>query len=131
MVAWQELHIQSNLPLIVLAVSFICIVIIGFLEFKKVSIRMDELSEQIKLLRTIKREPLTNDNNDNNDNGISLNKGFDYINSKNDLLLVSDDNGGNKNTKENKKLINQMNSIQEDRNKDIQNIFNRKPPPVK
>ena len=69
MVAWQELHIQSNLPLIVLAVSFICIVIIGFLEFKKVSIRMDELSEQIKLLRTIKREPLTNDNNDNNDNG--------------------------------------------------------------
>ena len=47
MVEWQELHIQSNLPLIVLAISFICVVIIGFLEFKKVSLRLDELSSQI------------------------------------------------------------------------------------
>ena len=39
---WQELHIQSNLPLIVLTISLICIVIIGFLEFKKVSLRLDE-----------------------------------------------------------------------------------------
>ena len=49
MVAWQELHIQSNLPLIVLAISFICVVIIGFLEFKKISIKIEELSEQIPL----------------------------------------------------------------------------------
>ena len=51
MVAWQELHIQSNLPLIVLAISFICVVIIGFLEFKKITIKIEELSEQIKLIK--------------------------------------------------------------------------------
>ena len=54
MVAWQELHIQSNLPLIVLAISFICVVIIGFLEFKKISIKIEELSEQIKLIQNVK-----------------------------------------------------------------------------
>ena len=61
MVDWKELHIQSNLPLIVLAVSFICIVIIGFLEFKKVSIRMEELSEQIKSLRMHHQDMIIND----------------------------------------------------------------------
>ena len=43
----QELHIQSNLPLIILAISFICVVVIGFLEFKKVSLRLDELTTQL------------------------------------------------------------------------------------
>ena len=70
MVAWQELHIQSNLPLIVLAVSFICIVIIGFLEFKKVSIRIDELSEQIKSLRMNNQNMVINDKNTYDDNNI-------------------------------------------------------------
>ena len=32
---------------------------------------------------------------------------------------------------DNKNLADKMNSIQEDRNRDIQNIFNRKPPQVK
>ena len=53
MVAWQELHIQSNLPLIVLAISFICTVIIGFLEFKKLTIKIEELSEQMKLIKNM------------------------------------------------------------------------------
>lgn len=43
----QELHIQSNLPLIILAISFICVVVIGFLEFKKISLRLDELTTQL------------------------------------------------------------------------------------
>ena len=51
MVDWKELHIQSNLPLIVLAVSFICVVIIGFLEFKKLSIKIEDLSGQINSLK--------------------------------------------------------------------------------
>ena len=55
MVAWQELHIQSNLPLIVLAISFICAVIIGFLEFKKLTIKIEELSEQMKLIKNTNR----------------------------------------------------------------------------
>ncbi len=68
--------------------------------------------------------------NDIND-GQALNKGFDYINSDSKLLLIGEDKKSNKNINENKGLIDKMNSIQEDRNKDIQNIFNRKPPPVK
>ena len=50
----KELHIQSNLPLIILSVSFICIVIIGFLEFKKVSVRLNNLIEKIKTLENPK-----------------------------------------------------------------------------
>ena len=63
MVAWQELHIQSNLPLIVLAISFICVVIIGFLEFKKISIKIEELSEQIKVIQNMKgsQKKITNE----------------------------------------------------------------------
>ena len=52
----------------------------------------------------------------------------------NKMLLVKDDNNNTNNIKsnnENKGLMDKMNSIQEDRNKDIQSIFNRKPPPVK
>lgn len=54
MVAWQELHIQSNIPLIVLAISLLCIAIIGFLEFKKMSYRVNEITielEQMKLTK--------------------------------------------------------------------------------
>ena len=61
----QELHIQSNLPLIVLAISFICVVVIGFLEFKKVSLRLDELTTKLNSLssqapvNTIQEKDLT------------------------------------------------------------------------
>ena len=47
---WKELHIQSNLPLIIMSVSFICIVIIGFLEYRKISIRIDKLVEKVNQL---------------------------------------------------------------------------------
>ena len=61
----QELHIQSNLPLIVLVISFICVVVIGFLEFKKVSLRLDELTTKLNSLslqppvNTIQEKDLT------------------------------------------------------------------------
>ena len=51
MVDWKELHIQSNLPLIVLAISFVCVVIIGFLEFKKISMKIEQLSSQIDSIK--------------------------------------------------------------------------------
>ncbi len=47
---WKELHIQSNLPLIIMSVSFICILIIGFLEYRKISIRIDKLVEKVNQL---------------------------------------------------------------------------------
>ena len=49
---WQELHIQSNIPLIVLTISLICIAIIGFLEFKKLSHRINELSLEVHQIKS-------------------------------------------------------------------------------
>ena len=52
MVAWQELHIQSNIPLIVLAISLLCLAIIGFLEFKKISNRINEITIEMNQLKS-------------------------------------------------------------------------------
>ena len=52
MVAWQELHIQSNIPLIAITVSLICLAIIGFLEFRKISVRMGEISNEMEKLKS-------------------------------------------------------------------------------
>ena len=60
------------------------------------------------------------------DNNNSINKGFEYINDINKMLLVNDNEKTIKNKNDNKNLADKMNSIQEDRNRDIQNIFNRK-----
>ena len=66
---WQELHIQSNLPLIVLTISLICIVIIGFLEFKKVSLRLDELTHELNSLKSDKSKgSIKNKNKNTKDN---------------------------------------------------------------
>ena len=65
------------------------------------------------------------------DNKNSINKGFEYINEMNKMLIVNDNDNGIKNKNDNLNLADKMNSIQEDRNRDIQNIFNRKPPQVK
>mgnify|MGYP006097065245 CR=1 FL=1 len=72
---------------------------------------------------------------DEEDNRTSMiNKGFEYIDDNNKLLLMNEMNNSNngiKNKVENKGLMDEINSLQENRNKDIQNILNRKPPPVK
>jgi hypothetical protein len=63
MITWQELHIQSNIPLIVLAVSLLCIAIIGFLEFKKISNRMNEITNEMNQLKsTMNSEVINHDN---------------------------------------------------------------------
>ena len=66
----KELHIQSNLPLIILSVSFICIVIIGFLEFKKVSVRLNNLTEKIKTLENPNNEKDEKNRTDEKENTI-------------------------------------------------------------
>tara|TARA_B110000285_G_scaffold190880_1_gene218348 strand:- start:11 stop:844 length:834 start_codon:yes stop_codon:yes gene_type:complete len=66
MVAWQELHIQSNIPLIVLAVSLLCIAIIGFLEFKKLTNRMNEIAIEMNHIKlSLNSAPNTVINHDN------------------------------------------------------------------
>ena len=54
---WQELHIQSNIPLIVLTISLICIAIIGFLEFKKLSHRINELALEVHNIKNEEGTP--------------------------------------------------------------------------
>ncbi len=51
---WQELHIQSNIPLIVLALSVICVVVIGFLELKKMTHKINELTVEVQNMKKIK-----------------------------------------------------------------------------
>ena len=43
----QELHIQSNMPLIILAILVICAIILGYLEFKKVHSTIDILVNRL------------------------------------------------------------------------------------
>lgn len=50
----RELYIQSNIPIIVLAVSIICILVIGFLEVKKINNRIDHLNTEVDNLRSNK-----------------------------------------------------------------------------
>lgn len=51
---WQELHIQSNIPLIVLSLSVICIVVIGFLELKKMTHKINELNVEVQNIKKSK-----------------------------------------------------------------------------
>lgn len=50
----RELYIQSNIPIIVLAISIICILVIGFLEVKKLNTRIDHLNTEVENLRSTK-----------------------------------------------------------------------------
>lgn len=57
----QELQIQSNLPLIILTILVICIVVIGYLELKKIHNSIDTLNNRID---TLKKTELSNINID-------------------------------------------------------------------
>jgi hypothetical protein len=63
MASFQELYIQSNIPLIIITISLICISIIGFLEFKKQSNKMNQLSneiDQLKISRVVPERKIDN-----------------------------------------------------------------------
>ena len=55
MVKLGELRIESNIPLIVLTLSVICIVVIGFLEVKKITHRINELTTEVQ---NVKKEKI-------------------------------------------------------------------------
>lgn len=52
----QELHIQSNLPIIILTVLVICAIVLGYLEFKKVNNMIDLINNRLDGLKNIKSE---------------------------------------------------------------------------
>ena len=56
----QEVHIQSNFPLIILTIVVLCGIILGYLEFKKINIKLDKIIEQINnnhAIRDIPKQP--------------------------------------------------------------------------
>lgn len=61
MVKLGELRIESNIPLIVLALSVICVVVIGFLELKKMTNRINELTIEVQ---NVKKNKIINEKND-------------------------------------------------------------------
>jgi hypothetical protein len=61
MVKLGELRIESNIPLIVLALSVICVVVIGFLELKKITNRINELTIEVQ---NVKKNKIINEKND-------------------------------------------------------------------
>lgn len=61
MVKLGELRIESNIPLIALALSVICVVVIGFLELKKMTNRINELTIDIQ---NVKKNKIINEKND-------------------------------------------------------------------
>ena len=52
----QELHIQSNLPIIILTILVICAIVLGYLEFKKVHNMIDTINNRLDSLKNIKYE---------------------------------------------------------------------------
>jgi hypothetical protein len=61
MVKLGELRIESNIPLIALALSVICVVVIGFLELKKITNRINELTIEFQ---NVKKNKIINEKND-------------------------------------------------------------------
>ena len=47
----EEVHIQSNLPLIILTIILICVLILGYIEIKKLFIKIDSIHSKLDVLR--------------------------------------------------------------------------------
>lgn len=63
----QEFQIQSNIPVLILTVALIVITVLGFLEFKKLSNRIDSIVSKIEHIKENgEDESNTDDNKDNN-----------------------------------------------------------------
>ena len=45
---WKEFYIQSNIPLIILTIAVLCLLFIGYLEVKKLNIRIDNLNNRVE-----------------------------------------------------------------------------------
>ena len=47
----EEDHIQSNLPLIILTIILICVLVLGYIEIKKLFIKIDSIHSKLDVLR--------------------------------------------------------------------------------
>lgn len=69
----QEFQIQSNIPVLILTIALIVVTVLGFLEFKKLSNRIDSLVSNIDSLKgNDKENDKENDENDKNDKNDNL-----------------------------------------------------------
>jgi hypothetical protein len=67
----QEFQIQSNIPVLILTIALIVIIVLGFLEFKKLSSRIDSISSNIESMKNNNDDnDIENDNSNGDDNGI-------------------------------------------------------------
>ena len=89
MVSWNELYIQSNLPIIIIFILVICIAIIGYLEYRKVSLQIDELTKKIEKLS----------NSDNIKNSNSRDEQMTDLEKKGGKNIVQEGNTKKENTK--------------------------------
>ena len=83
----QEFQIQSNIPVLIITIALIVITVIGFLEFKKISNRIDSIMSNIESMR----ENGLSDNNRLSD--LSDNNGLSDLSENNGLSDLSDNNG--------------------------------------
>ena len=61
----QEFQIQSNIPVLILTIALIVITVLGFLEFKKLSNRIDSIMSNIESIKgNSEDENNTDDNKD-------------------------------------------------------------------
>jgi len=58
----QEVHIQSNFPLIILTVVVLCGIILAYLEFKKINMKVDKLIQKLNETQNKTQDSKTNEN---------------------------------------------------------------------
>ena len=69
----QEFQIQSNIPVLIITIALIVITVIGFLEFKKISNRIDSIMSNIESMRDNGLSDLSDNNSLSDNNGLSDN----------------------------------------------------------
>ena len=67
----QEFQIQSNIPVLIITIALIVITVIGFLEFKKISNRIDSIMSNIESMRDNGLSDLSDNNSLSDNNGLS------------------------------------------------------------
>ena len=75
----QEFQLQSNIPILLLTIALIVVTILGFLEFKKLSKRVDSITGYID---SLKENPV--------DNNLDIKKDDNYIINEQEVDMDSD-----------------------------------------
>jgi uncharacterized protein YoxC len=84
----QEFQIQSNIPVLIITIALIVITVIGFLEFKKISNRIDSIMSNIESMRDNGLSDLSDNNSLSDNNGLSDNNDLSDNNENLDLSAM-------------------------------------------